>query len=399
MAYSNNIITPPVSISDVQNAIGSGSTDLGLLCKHVNINMWAKYKPIYYRQIGLLTNTARAQANYGIGNIPTWTGSNGSIVKMAAFWFGDRASEQSNAPDCGYKPAYWEYRKPEGGEASPFRLADFSEYPVSANAYGYWHIAPAPIASSGITNYTVQAGTSLLRIQYVADTNNDPRCIHLSDLVYPGAQISVGSMYFGVMMKKVGTTTYYAVTQTTTMSQLGTYNAWVDITWDRANDGTYEIFPFCSNQPISFTSNLSGVTADKFIALLEKETVGIGTSIVTLPIVNGTFSAYYDLDESTRNLYYYFTLDNTQYSGVVNYTGTIEVFNSEGTLIKTVSISGSAPRLSYHTVSHAAIDMQSSVALVSAYSMRLTITPGGGLANVGSSFAVCDVTNGPSRDN
>lgn len=395
MGYVGGVISSPVSMSDVQSALGSTSTDLGTLCQHVNINMWAKFKPIYYSTVELLNNTVRAAQNYGITNIPTWT----DIVKMAAFWFGDRASEQINTPECGYQPMYWEYKKPMGGASSPFRLADFSEYPISAGNLGYFHGAPAPIASSGVTNYTAAAGTSNVRILYTAGINSNPRCLQLSDLSYPGAQLSVNNMYFGVMLKKVGSSPvkYYAVTQTTTMSQLAQYGAWVDITWYSGDDGVYEIFPFCSNQPISFTSNLSGISANRFIAFLEKETIAIGTQIVTLPVVEATFSAYYDLSESTRNLYYYFMLDNTNYSGAVTFTYSIEVFNSSGTVIKTVTgRTGTAPASSYHNVSHVAIDMASQADLIRAYSLRLTVTPTG-LANVGNSYAVCEVTNGPGR--
>ena len=38
MAYSNGIITAPVSIDDVKQALGVGSNDLGTLCKSPQIN-------------------------------------------------------------------------------------------------------------------------------------------------------------------------------------------------------------------------------------------------------------------------------------------------------------------------------------------------------------------------
>ena len=47
MSVSNGIISAPVSISDIQNAIGtSGGGDLATLCKSNNIKMWAKWKPV-----------------------------------------------------------------------------------------------------------------------------------------------------------------------------------------------------------------------------------------------------------------------------------------------------------------------------------------------------------------
>ena len=47
MGYSNGIITAPVSIYDVQRALGIvGGGDLGTLIRDGNINMFAKYKPV-----------------------------------------------------------------------------------------------------------------------------------------------------------------------------------------------------------------------------------------------------------------------------------------------------------------------------------------------------------------
>lgn len=54
MAYSNNIITAPVSIWDVQRALGLSSHHLGTLCKSTNVNMWSKKKPCKYDSIDVM---------------------------------------------------------------------------------------------------------------------------------------------------------------------------------------------------------------------------------------------------------------------------------------------------------------------------------------------------------
>lgn len=48
MPYNSNtgIISAPVSIDDVKQALGESSNDLATLCKSENINIWSKYKPI-----------------------------------------------------------------------------------------------------------------------------------------------------------------------------------------------------------------------------------------------------------------------------------------------------------------------------------------------------------------
>lgn len=48
MSYNSDsgIISAPVSINDVKQALGESSNDLATLCKSENINIWSKYKPI-----------------------------------------------------------------------------------------------------------------------------------------------------------------------------------------------------------------------------------------------------------------------------------------------------------------------------------------------------------------
>lgn len=48
MSYNseNGIISAPVSIDDVKQALGESSNDLATLCNSENINIWSKYKPI-----------------------------------------------------------------------------------------------------------------------------------------------------------------------------------------------------------------------------------------------------------------------------------------------------------------------------------------------------------------
>lgn len=56
MAYNptTGIITAPVSIYDVQRALGLSSTDLGTLCKSTLINRWSKMKPCRYDSLDVM---------------------------------------------------------------------------------------------------------------------------------------------------------------------------------------------------------------------------------------------------------------------------------------------------------------------------------------------------------
>lgn len=129
MGYNTGIITAPVSIYDVQRALGNSSSDLGTLIHNGNINMWAKWKPIKAPIIGLMTSeimrTTAGVYRYGIkrtsGSVPLWNPSTGEITHDV-----------------------WSYDRPTGGSSAPYRLADFGNWDTHANP-GYYHQAPCPL--------------------------------------------------------------------------------------------------------------------------------------------------------------------------------------------------------------------------------------------------------------
>lgn len=129
MSYNTGIITAPVSIYDVQRALGNSSSDLGTLIYNGNINMWAKWKPIKAPIIGLMTSeimrTTAGVYRYGIkrtsGSVPLWNPSTGEITHDV-----------------------WSYDRPTGGSSAPYRLADFGNWDTHANP-GYYHQAPCPL--------------------------------------------------------------------------------------------------------------------------------------------------------------------------------------------------------------------------------------------------------------
>lgn len=76
-----NIVSAPLNTRDVGSVLGSASNDVGTLCTHANINMWAKYKPVPLRAMFpedtlkvLRTGTApRNQARISLGGMATET--------------------------------------------------------------------------------------------------------------------------------------------------------------------------------------------------------------------------------------------------------------------------------------------------------------------------------------
>ena len=127
MSHSNGIIKAPVAMSDVQAVIGSQSTDLGTLCSHININKFARFKPVRYPSVGLITNANRQSVAHGIvfPDVVRTTSVTGAAIQDAA------------AND-------WDYQLPVGGASSPYRLSDFGNA-ENRNGNGYYHGAVPPI--------------------------------------------------------------------------------------------------------------------------------------------------------------------------------------------------------------------------------------------------------------
>jgi hypothetical protein len=392
MAHGTTTISAPVVMpQDIAANLGIPGTDLGDLCTSGAINMWAKYKPIEYNKKGMLEDHDRENANFGIINIPTWS----NINKMAAFWFGNRASEQTNAPECGYQPIYWGYQRPTTYK----RLSDFSEYPVSSQKLGYYHEAEAPIGQSSQSEYTIDSGGNLRILYDHATGDGSGRTVRLKDLHYPTmTSYDVERMYFGVLMKKVGTTNVYAVTGPK-IEDLGTMGAYVDISGLTPSfNGEYEIFPMASADQIPFTSDTGQMTSGKWMALYEKETIGIGATIIRINILEQSLSAYRNTSQSTRNLYVNLTLLNDTYQGGVKARVYLEVYNESGTQIGSTAQRDTPSTIpaggSYLMTT--SVDLGSLGNLRSAFSVRARCIPIEVTGNVAETSAATTVTDGPS---
>lgn len=166
MAYnaSEQLITAPVSIRNLQDCFGLGSGDLGTIITTANINMWARFKPVKLATVGLITDAQRASVNHGI-TLPDIT--RGSIT-------------ESNVMDAAANAATWGYDRPTGGASEPFRLADFA----NTISQGYYHGAQPFIE----VNYPrggwtfIKGGTSRsLIILFDTDPGDQAINLHASD--------------------------------------------------------------------------------------------------------------------------------------------------------------------------------------------------------------------------
>ena len=110
MAHTSSTIYAPINMpDDISAVLGIAGTDLATNCTSSVINMWSKYKPTRYSEIGIMSDAQFRAALYSL-NIPVFYSLH----------------ELGQAILAG--TSVWGYNKPIGGNASPYRLADFNGY-------------------------------------------------------------------------------------------------------------------------------------------------------------------------------------------------------------------------------------------------------------------------------
>lgn len=129
--------TTGITTSAVGNALGTTSRNVSALCKHTNINKWAKGKPVPYATSVGITDANRKFVNQGL-NLNDATSINiGTLFTNAANGKG------------------WNYTPPSGGTNQPFRLGDFRGYNHSATAPFNYNSFPTTVET-----YSTTANTS-----------------------------------------------------------------------------------------------------------------------------------------------------------------------------------------------------------------------------------------------
>ena len=197
MAYSNNLITAPVSIYDVQRALSKSSPDLATLCVANSINKWARYKPERADGpmpliCGTVTEGTRSRKanNFGL-DVPYCTQA---IMNEKVF-------NLINHNETG-----WDYLKPRGDLSQTtahvnefYRLTDFAHLPSSFDPNdnntltGYNHNAIIPFDTSFNANGMVWShdtdgdflyiNTSMTNQIVITFTNSNGNDLHLQDFV------------------------------------------------------------------------------------------------------------------------------------------------------------------------------------------------------------------------
>lgn len=239
MPYNNSerMIVAPVSIRDVQIATGCGDNDLGTLITNASINMWARFKPVKYPSVGLITDAMRASVGHGIVMPELVTGSS-----LTPALIQDASANQ------------WSYAKPTGGASEPFRLADFAE----TISQGYFHAAVPPIMINyprgGWTFMRGASSSRIFTIMFELDPSDSAVNLQATDLT--SSALDLNDWKFVAYIQDIGQagSDYILVDgeisgdyiDFTIPSGTGSYNKQVWVCMYRYNSGRYELLPIPS---------------------------------------------------------------------------------------------------------------------------------------------------------
>ena len=151
MSYNSDsgIISAPVSIDDVKQALGESSNDLATLCKSENINIWSKYKPISCKgefkeypiredseeivtsSYSKYTCVVRCGMNIPMDtykNLRNNYGGEGFAINGCYNLYVDNIYGKNGGVSAGTTTMVSGKHFPKGGANSPYRLSDFRNY-------------------------------------------------------------------------------------------------------------------------------------------------------------------------------------------------------------------------------------------------------------------------------
>lgn len=165
MPYNSEtgIISAPVSIDDVKQALGESSNDLATLCKSENINIWSKYKPISCKgdfkeypiredsDETVISSYSKYTCVVRCGmNIPMDTyknlrynyGGEGFAIKGCYNFYIDNVYGVVGGIHDNTTTSVSGKHFPKGGVNSPYRLSDFRNYCSKAKSNNFLSSLP-----------------------------------------------------------------------------------------------------------------------------------------------------------------------------------------------------------------------------------------------------------------
>ena len=262
MSVTNNIVskTDSTSISEVSSLIGAGTNDLGTLCKHANIKMWARYKPVVNASVSSSNDGKGGDGNYGFSVVTA-----SSLATLVSSF------------DNGMNG--WAYVKPSGGASSPYRLGDFR---------GYNHNVLPPIGDfANVTSHSV--GTEL-QLTAISQITEDTTVVPLYDVA--AIKDSNGNApYFGVAMIMSGETSYDYVTNSERFNGAASIKIPADFFPSNKNGKTVTVYPIFSTAARTSASASQGTSKFAFVPNMKSLSFVLQTATADF---NGAILATYN---------------------------------------------------------------------------------------------------------
>lgn len=249
MAHTDNSITRPVGVNDVQAVLGTNSADIFTLCTHPDINIWSRFKPIRVLDPRIVLtedhNYRGADGQCGI-EIPRYT--NLAQIVALNIW-----------PD--YKHLSAPAKQPTGPNGELFGYG----YPACLGHFdGYRHNAKCPVSNFIISENIVPEYPFTATLHMNTDLAPEGS-LGLNEIAVPdsvGVLKPLSEWYFGIVLSHFGSSLaqrdlLYARTspypgETTLQSTIlgGSY----------FKNDTVRATPFFSDEPVDFNylSSLNG---------------------------------------------------------------------------------------------------------------------------------------------
>ena len=238
----NTYIYGDYTIADLATLLGYNSSHLGAVIANGDINKFARFKAVKYPSGEPISEAQRRSVAHGI-TIPDVVTS--ATITGAAIM--DAAAND------------WQYNRPTGGDADPYRMSDFRNENAPTTSYGYYKDAVPPIQVNYPQNgwkYTRGSTSRTLTIYIDLDPDDSVVNLQAEDFVAQGLNLNewtliayVDSQYFSTHLFASDDTILNAGEMSgntiiiTIPSGSGSYSANVYICMYRFNSGRYEFLP------------------------------------------------------------------------------------------------------------------------------------------------------------
>lgn len=163
MSYSGGIVSKPVTMTDIAQAVGNASRSLGYLITHGTINKWAKYKPTRFP---------------GTGHNDNWWKASDGMCGLEISYQEEDLTVLPMSGNISLTPE-WGYLRPRGiSYGEYFRMLDFDGYTTFVPTEGATPIGYFDNSSRLVFG---EYDTPIFNVHINGNSSN-PRILHSSDI-------------------------------------------------------------------------------------------------------------------------------------------------------------------------------------------------------------------------